>query len=133
LHLSIKEAASSSNFALVKFKSKCLGPSGVAVIKGKFISLWVAFESSIFAFSAASVSLCKACLSCLRSIPSFDLNVLAKWSTIHLSKSSPPRWVSPDVDKTSVTPSPASITETSNVPPPKSKTKTLLEELFSKP
>ena len=39
LHLSISEAANSSNFARVKFKSKCFGPSGVAVIKGKFISL----------------------------------------------------------------------------------------------
>jgi len=42
---------------------------------------------------------------------------------MHLSNSSPPKCVSPDVERTSVTPSPASITETSNVPPPKSKTR----------
>ena len=29
----------SSNLPLVRVKSKCLGPSGVAVIKGRFISL----------------------------------------------------------------------------------------------
>ena len=38
------------------------------------------------------------------------------------SKSSPPKWVSPSVDKTSKTPSPNSKMETSCVPPPKSKT-----------
>ena len=40
-----------------------LGPSGVAVMKGRLISAWVALESSILAFSAASVSRCRACLS----------------------------------------------------------------------
>jgi len=37
-----------------------------------------------------------------------------------LSKSSPPKKVSPLVDLTSKTPSPISKMETSNVPPPKS-------------
>jgi len=40
-----------------------------------------------------------------------------------LSKSSPPKFVSPDVDNTSKIPSPTSKIETSKVPPPKSKTK----------
>ena len=41
---------------------------------------------------------------------------------IALLKSSPPKWLSPAVDKTSITPLPISIIETSKVPPPKSKT-----------
>jgi len=40
-----------------------------------------------------------------------------------LSKSSPPNLVSPAVANTSKIPSPTSKIETSNVPPPKSKTK----------
>ena len=48
------------------------------------------------------------------------LNSLIKYSTIVLSKSSPPKKVSPFVDFTSNTPSPSSSIETSNVPPPRS-------------
>ena len=59
--------------------------------------------------------------------------MLAKWSTIHLSKSSPPKWVSPEVDRTSKTPSPTSKTETSKVPPPKSKTSILSLLFLSNP
>jgi len=44
-------------------------------------------------------------------------------STRTLSKSSPPKFVSPAVAKTSKIPSPTSNNETSNVPPPRSKTK----------
>ncbi len=40
-----------------------------------------------------------------------------------LSKLSPPRWLSPAVAFTSNTPSPISSTDTSNVPPPRSKTR----------
>ena len=39
LHLSINFEASSSKFTLVKVRSRCFGPSGVAVMKGKLISL----------------------------------------------------------------------------------------------
>ena len=49
-----------------------------AVINGRLISLCVALDNSIFAFSAASVRRCKACLSCLRSIPSLLLKILAR-------------------------------------------------------
>ena len=52
---SISLEASSSNLARVRVRSRCLGPSGVAVMKGRLISAWVALESSILAFSAASV------------------------------------------------------------------------------
>ena len=74
----------------------------------------------IFAFSAASLSLCNANLSDFKSIPLSFLNSPAKYSTIVSSKSSPPKNVSPLVDLTSKTPSPISRIEISNVPPPKS-------------
>ena len=98
----------------------CLGPVLSAVIKGKFISVCSAEDNSILAFSAASFNLCKANLSDFKSIPLSFLNSEIKYSTIELSKSSPPRKVSPLVDLTSKTPSPSSSIETSKVPPPKS-------------
>ena len=98
----------------------CFGPVLSAVIKGRFISVCAADESSIFAFSAASFNLWSASLSDFKSIPLSFLNSDNKYSTIVLSKSSPPKKVSPLVDLTSNTPSPNSSIETSNVPPPKS-------------
>jgi len=47
------------------------------VIKGKLISVCTAEESSIFAFSAASLSLWSANLSFFKSIPLSFLNSLA--------------------------------------------------------
>ena len=55
--LSIKSLVSSSNLALVRFISRCFGPSLVAVMNGRLILVVVAEESSFFAFSAASFSL----------------------------------------------------------------------------
>ena len=130
---SIKSEQSSSNFERLRVVSKCLGPSWVAVIKGKLISVWLTPDSSILAFSAASVRRCRACLSERRSIPSTFLNSSARKSTIFLSKSSPPRWVSPEVANTSKTPSPTSNTDTSKVPPPKSKTRMVSLLFLSKP
>ena len=52
-----KSSTRASNFALVNFILICFGPVLSAVIKGKLISVCVAEESSIFAFSAASLSL----------------------------------------------------------------------------
>ena len=54
-----KSPQSSSNLARSSLVSICLGPSSVAVIKGKLISVTATPESSILAFSAASVSLCR--------------------------------------------------------------------------
>ena len=118
--LAIRSSTSASSFALVSFKLICFGPVLSAVINGKLISVCSAEDSSILAFSAASFNLWRASLSDFKSIPLSFLNSAIKYSTIELSKSSPPKNVSPLVDLTSKTPSPSSSIETSNVPPPKS-------------
>ncbi len=114
---------SSWNLARVSCSSRCLGPSAVAVMKGRLT--WVDWvdDSSILAFSAASFSRWAAILSLARSTPSLDLNCATSQSMTRWSQSSPPRLVSPCVDLTSKTPSPISSTETSKVPPPRSNTK----------
>mmetsp|Transcript_56864 Transcript_56864/g.160480 ORF Transcript_56864/g.160480 Transcript_56864/m.160480 type:complete len:449 (+) Transcript_56864:131-1477(+) len=122
-----------SNFALDSVASMCFGPVASAAMNGSDIFASCTPESSTFAFSAASVSRCRACLSFRRSMPSACWKSLASQSTISLSKSSPPRWVSPFVDNTSHTPSPTSRTETSNVPPPRSKTMMVSLFLLSRP
>jgi len=86
------------------------------------ISVCCALDSSILAFSAASFNLCKACVSCFKLTPFSFLNSSINQSIILLSKSSPPKNVSPLVDNTSNTPSPISKIDTSNVPPPRSYT-----------
>ena len=110
----------SSNFALVKSISKCFGPVASAVMNGSDIVVFVDALSSILAFSAASFNLCIASLSPLKSIPLLALKSATRRSIILLSKSSPPSFVSPFVERTSKTPSPISRIETSNVPPPRS-------------
>ena len=120
MDLLTKSEHNCSNLALVKVLTRCFGPEEVAVTYGKFISVWVEEDNSIFAFSAASFSLCKAIGSSLKSIFSDDLNSSARKSIIFSSKSSPPSLVSPFVDNTSKTPSPNSNIEISKVPPPKS-------------
>ena len=111
----------------------CFGPVLSAVINGRLISVCSAEESSIFAFSAASFNLCKASLSDFKSMPLSFLNSEIKYSTTALSKSSPPKNVSPFVDLTSKTPSPSSSIDTSKVPPPKSYTAIFLFCFLSKP
>src|SRR3712207_2539563 len=66
-------------------------------------------------------------------MPWSRLNSDASQSTTALSKLSPPRWLSPDVDLTSKTPSPISSTDTSNVPPPRSKTRIVWSDSLSRP
>mmetsp|Transcript_21890 Transcript_21890/g.44850 ORF Transcript_21890/g.44850 Transcript_21890/m.44850 type:complete len:333 (-) Transcript_21890:924-1922(-) len=122
-----------SNLARERLDSMCLGPVASAVMKGKEILASCTPESSIFAFSAASVRRCKACRSLRRSMPSAFWNSEAIHFTTTLSKSSPPRWVSPLVESTSQTPSPTSRTETSKVPPPRSKTMMVSLFFFSRP
>ena len=102
-------------------------------MNGKLIFVVVAEESSFFAFSAASFNLCKAILSVERSTPSAFLNSSIIHCVILLSKSSPPRCVSPLVDNTSMTPSPISMIDTSNVPPPRSYTMIFCSFSLSRP
>ena len=65
---------SSSSLALESFNRRCLGPDESEVMKGILISVSVAVESSIFAFSAASSRRCSAKVSDLTSIPDSFLN-----------------------------------------------------------
>lgn len=59
-------------------------------------------------------------------MPLFFKNSAAQYSTNLLSKSSPPKCVSPAVAFTSNMPSSIVNNDTSNVPPPKSNIKTFL-------
>mmetsp|Transcript_8059 Transcript_8059/g.18960 ORF Transcript_8059/g.18960 Transcript_8059/m.18960 type:complete len:277 (-) Transcript_8059:965-1795(-) len=87
----MRSAAICSNLALESDSSMCFGPVLSAVMKGRETLASCTPESSTLAFSAASVSRCRACLSFRRSMPSLCLKPSASQSTIFLSKSSPPR------------------------------------------
>ena len=103
---------------------RCFAPDASAVMNGRLMSVcWVEL-SSILAFSAASRRRWTASLSCSRSMPCSFWNSAAKWCSRALSKSSPPRKVSPLVAFTSNTPPEISRMDTSNVPPPRSYTAT---------
>src|ERR687891_356651 len=67
-------------------------------MNGRLICVDCAEESSIFAFSAASYRRWSAMRSAARSIPCSRLNSATIQSTIALSKLSPPRWLSPEVE-----------------------------------
>ena len=124
---STRSLINSSNVARVKVIFKCFGPEASAVINGRLISVCFDVESSFLAFSAASLSLCKAIGSFLRSILSFFLNSSANQSTTFWSKSSPPNFPSPLLAFTSIVkPSSSKISriDISKVPPPKSNTAT---------
>ncbi len=71
---SIKSSTSDSNFARVIFIDRCLGPDWSAVMYGRLISVCCDEDSSILAFSAASLSRCSASTSFLRSTPWSFLN-----------------------------------------------------------
>ena len=75
---STKSFINSSNFALVKFISKCFGPDASAVMNGKLMFVWPTPDKSFLAFSAASFNLCIAILSWLKSIPWSFLNSATK-------------------------------------------------------
>ena len=130
---STRSLVSSLNLATVRFISRCFAPVASAVINGMLMFVVVVEDNSIFAFSAASFRRCTAILSVERSMPSVFLNS----STIQLitlwSKSSPPRRLLPAVASTCCTPSPISMMETSNVPPPRSYTITLWSSSLSMP
>jgi len=125
-----KSSTSCSNLARVNVRTKWRGTPSTGMIYGKLISVEVAVDNSIFAFSAASFKRCNAIGSLVKSTPLFSfLNSWTSHSMILWSKSSPPRWVSPSVAFTSNTPSPNSNTETSCVPPPQSNTTIFISRL----
>lgn len=64
---------------------------------------WVKDDNSIFVFSAVSVRRWRDCVSFKRATPTSLLKLATSQSKILLSKSSPPKWVSPKVDSTSNT------------------------------
>ena len=130
---STRSAVICSNVERMIVVVRCLGPVASAVMNGRLTCVWVTETSSTLAFSAASNSRCSACGSLRRSMPFSFWNSSARWSTSRRSKSSPPRWVSPAVARTSTTPSPTSRMLTSNVPPPRSKTSTVSCAFLSSP
>ena len=121
LHRSSRSEVSSWNFERLRFTSRCNGPASVAVMNGRLICVLGTCDSSILAFSAASLRRWTAMLSLPRSTPCSPLNVSTSQSMTFWSQSSPPRLVSPWVLLTSKTPSAISRTDTSKVPPPRSK------------
>ena len=121
--LSNKCFVKSWNLALVKVVSNEIGPLDDIPMNGNEIVVSSCEDNAIFASSAASLKRCKAILS-LKSTPCWILICALIQSAITLSQSSPPRWLSPAVEITSYVPSPISRIDTSNVPPPKSYTRT---------
>ena len=76
--LSTRSSTRDSSFALVILCTKCFGPELSAVMYGRFTSVCSEEESSIFAFSAASLSLCRASGSLFKSNPDSSLNLSTK-------------------------------------------------------
>ena len=99
---SICFAMRSSNRARDNVMSRCSGFPSFMVMNGRLICEdWVP-ESSILAFSAASLSRLIAWLSFDKSIPVSRLNSLTSHSIMRSSKSSPPSLLFPAVALTSI-------------------------------
>mmetsp|Transcript_27886 Transcript_27886/g.90121 ORF Transcript_27886/g.90121 Transcript_27886/m.90121 type:complete len:237 (-) Transcript_27886:652-1362(-) len=84
---------------------------------------WCVDESDRLARSTSRRSFWMARLSLDGSEPCLRLKTLSMCWMIRLSKSSPPRWVSPEVAITSKTPLSMVRRDTSKVPPPRSNTR----------
>ena len=95
-------------------------PWGVMVMKGIEKGASVRADRSILVRSARSLIRCMATGSEDRSIPCFFRKSSSTWAIMALSKSMPPRKMSPPVAFTSKTRSRISMMETSKVPPPRS-------------
>lgn len=119
----------SSNLVLVIEKSKSFDYANPRIVNLASVSL----DSNSLTFLHFSRNLLRAFLSFDKSIIVFSLNSWTQYSTNYVSKSCPPKWVSPLVDFTSLQPSPMQSTVTSKVPPPKSNTRMFLSStvLFS--
>mmetsp|Transcript_11627 Transcript_11627/g.29822 ORF Transcript_11627/g.29822 Transcript_11627/m.29822 type:complete len:349 (+) Transcript_11627:402-1448(+) len=114
-----KSALSSSKRARVRGSDRST-PSASDSISTR---VWCWVDSARLTRSASRLSFCLARASLLTSLPCFFFTSLIRYSITRWSKSSPPRWVSPLVESTSNTPSSMVSTETSKVPPPRSKTR----------
>ena len=110
----------SSYFCRVSTVLRCLGPEASAEMKGSTISVCAEVDSSHLAFSAASFSRWRAMRSLRRSMPVSLMKSSISMSMMRWSKSSPPRYVSPPVERTWNRPSDSSRIEMSKVPPPRS-------------
>ncbi|KAJ0482646.1 hypothetical protein HanIR_Chr13g0656241 [Helianthus annuus] len=121
-----KSLFSSSNRALVNGSEKST-PSKSDSISSR---TWCWLLNALLARSASLLSFPSTLLSLLMSFPYFLLISLMKYSMILWSKSSPPRWVSPCVARTSKTPLSSVKMLTSNVPPPRSNTRTFFSTPF---
>ena len=80
-------------------------------------------DSALLARSASLRNFCRARASLEMSMCRSFVICFTKWAIICWSKSSPPRFVSPDVASTSKTPWSMVRRVTSKVPPPRSKTR----------
>ena len=110
----------SSNLALVMVRLKSIDSAK----ESTSMVVYVEDDKILLALSHYVLSLLMALLLFLISTPFFLKKSADQNSTNLLSKSSPPKWVSPAVALTSKIPSSIVNNETSNVPPPKSKMRT---------
>jgi len=112
---------------------KCLGPSAPAVMNGRLMVVVTTAESSIFAFSAASVRRCMACLSLKgRCLVPYGTRPPATRRCDGRSRHRPNacrRWSTSLRRRRRRLPG----FETSNVPPPKSQTRIVSLPFFSRP
>ena len=90
-------------------------------------------DNVLLALSHAVLNLLNDFLLSLKSCLFFFLNSSAKCSTNRVSKSSPPKCVSPAVAFTSNTPSSIVNKDTSKVPPPQSNINTFFSPFLSSP
>jgi len=110
----------SSNLALVMVRLKSIDSAK----ESTSMVVYVEDDKILLALSHYVLSLLMALLLFLISTPFFLKKSAEQNSTNLLSKSSPPKRVSPAVALTSKIPSSIVNNETSNVPPPKSKMRT---------
>ncbi len=116
------------NCARVNLVSRWMGPFSLIERYCSEMLVLVADDSSFLACSAASRRRCSAILSFDRSTPVVFFTSVTRCATIAASQSSPPRRLSPAVARTSMVEKPSSSLptsrrDTSNVPPPRSKTR----------
>mmetsp|Transcript_13496 Transcript_13496/g.31951 ORF Transcript_13496/g.31951 Transcript_13496/m.31951 type:complete len:267 (+) Transcript_13496:594-1394(+) len=117
---------SSSNLARLSVSER-----SVSAKKDSISMRWVVVvERARLARSTSRRSFCTARLSLEASLPVFFLKRPRMWSIVRRSKSSPPRWVSPEVATTSNTPLEMVKSDTSKVPPPRSNTRMFSSSSF---